>query len=1047
MSAPAKPYPEASSSPKFPALEEEILKWWEEEKIFERSIEQRRKAGAPEFVFYDGPPFANGLPHYGHLVTSFIKDVIPRFQTMRGKTVDRRFGWDCHGLPAELHSEKELKLSGRQSIIDYGIERFNAHCETSVMQFTDDWEYYVRRAARWVDFENSYKTMDRDFMESVMWAFKTLHERGLVYEGYRVVPYSWAVQTPLSNFETRLDNAYRQRQDPALTVAFTLQPAADDDAGSLKLAAWTTTPWTLPSNLALAVNPSIDYALMRKGDETLIFAADAVERYKKELGAYEQVGTIEGRALVGRRYRPLFDFFASTENAFQVIAGDFIEASEGTGVVHIAPAFGEDDMIVAEAAGIPVVDPVDAAGDFTAQVPPYQGLNVFAANKPIAKDLARNGVVIRHETYDHNYPHCWRTDEPLIYKAVRSWYVKVSAFRDRMVELNRDTVWVPGHIRDGLFGKWLENARDWNIGRNRFWGAAIPVWKSDNPEFPRLDVYGSLDELERDFGVRPENLHRPHIDNLTRPNPDDPSGKSTMRRVEDVLDCWFESGSMTFAQVHYPFENKEWFDAHFPGDFITEYLAQTRGWFYTLMVMSTALFDRAPFRSCLCHGVVLDEDRQKLSKRLLNYPDPVDVFNTYGADALRWYMVSSPLMSGGDLAMPKDGRAISETVRKVLLPLWNAYYFFTLYANLDGAKAKMIETADGELDRYILSKTGQFSDEVAARLERLDVAGACNAFPPMIEALNNWYIRRSRERFWSAEVDASKQDAFDTLYTVLVTMTRSLAPLLPMVSENIHRALCDGESVHLADYPSSANFKVDEALVERMDLVQELCSAAQSIREAKRLRTRLPLRALTIAHSDHAKLAPFAHLIAEEVNVKDVRFVDDPAQFGALELAVDRRIGKRIGAKMKDVLKAAPAGDWTQNEDGTIDIAGVTLASDEFDLRFKATDGIDAASFAGWSGVAVLDTETDADLEAEGRARDLVRLIQTERKNAGLDVADRIATEVRSAEALIRDFETHRATVAQETLSDELRFIEDAQADGLAVAGGKVAIAIKRKAA
>ena len=722
-------YPPAEPSPSFPRIEEAVGEWWVKERVFQRSIERRREEGAPEFVFYDGPPFANGLPHYGHIVTSFVKDLVPRYQTMRGQMVERRFGWDCHGLPAELHSETELKLSGRRDILKYGVARFNEHCRASVMQFRSDWEYYVNRAARWVDFDNDYRTMDLSYMESTIWAFKQLWDKGLVYEGYRVVPYSWAAQTPLSHFETRLDNSYRMRQDPALTVTFQLRAKAGE-AIAPKLLAWTTTPWTLPSNLALAVHPEADYALLEKDGEHWILADASRDHYAKELDGFVKVGSLKGTELIGRSYEPLFPFFAATEKAFVVLGGSFIELGEGTGVVHIAPAFGEDDMAVAQAAGLPVVDPVDFEGNFTDEVPPYAGKNVFEANKDVIRDLKAAGKVVRHETYDHNYPHCWRTDQPLIYKAIPSWYVKVTAFKDRMVELNQGITWVPEHVKDGIFGNWLANARDWNIGRNRFWGAPIPVWKSDNPEYPRIDVYGSLDEIERDFGVRPTDLHRPYVDDLVRPNPDDPTGKSMMRRVEDVLDCWFESGSMPFCQVHYPFENKEWFDTHFPGDFIVEYVGQTRGWFYTLMVMATALFDKAPFRSCICHGVVLDENKQKLSKRLKNYPDPVAVFNTYGADALRWYMVSSPLLSGGDLAMPKDGRAIGDAVRQVLLPIWNAYSFFTLYANIDGIKGRLITRAEAELDRYILGKTAELVRSVEAAMDRLDLAAACNALPP-----------------------------------------------------------------------------------------------------------------------------------------------------------------------------------------------------------------------------------------------------------------------------------------------------------------------------
>lgn len=1039
-------YPSVEQNPNFPDLEQKVAARWTSERTFERSIEQRKQQGAQEFVFYDGPPFANGLPHYGHLVTGFVKDLVPRYQTMKGKAVDRRFGWDCHGLPAELHSEKELNLSGRQSIVEYGIERFNAHCRRSVLQFTDDWEYYVTRQGRWVDFRNDYKTMDRSFMESVLWAFKTLWDKGLIYEGYRVVPYSWAVQTPLSNFETRLDNSYRMRQDPALTVGFTLDKAPGEEIAP-KLYAWTTTPWTLPSNLALAVAPDADYAVLAKGNERAILAEARIEAYKKELDGYEVVGTIKGSELVGRRYTPLFPFFESAPNAFQVIAGDFVELDGGTGVVHLAPAFGEDDMRVATAAGIPVIDPVDLAGNFTDQVPPYAGKNVFEANKDIIRDLKEAGRVLRHESYDHSYPHCWRTDQPLIYKAVQSWYVKVSAFRDRMVELNQGIKWVPDHVRDGLFGKWLENAHDWNISRNRFWGSPLPVWKSDDPNYPRVDVYGSIEELERDFGVKLEDLHRPAIDQLTRPNPDDPTGKSTMRRIEDVFDCWFESGSMPFAQVHYPFENKDWFESHFPGDFIVEYVAQTRGWFYTLMVLSTALFDKAPFNSCICHGVVLDENKQKLSKRLKNYPDPVDVFNTHGADALRWYMVSSPLLAGGDLAMPKDGRAIAETVRQVMLPLWNAFYFFTLYANTDGYKATFRTDAAGELDRYVLAKTGDFVRAVEGALDDLDIPRATAAYLPFIDTLNNWYIRRSRDRFWGGETTQDKRDAYDTLYTVLVTATRALAPFLPFLAEHMHAVLCDDASVHLADWPDADALPADAELVRRMDLAREVCSAALSIRTDKGLRVRQPLRTLTVAYADCATLEPMRDLIADEVNVKAVELVDDPGRFGKTVVAVDPKVGKRLGKALGVVRKAGLEGAWTPGEAGRVVVEGAIIEPGEFQFRFEAKGGVDAIPFASGTGVVVLDTALDAALEREGVARDLIRLVQTARKDAGLDVADRIVLELRGGDGAREDVADFEQMVAGETLASAIRWTEGTPAGFVskgALKGGEIEIGVAK---
>ena len=1025
MNQPVKPtvYPAAEPSPSFPKLEEAILAKWEEEKTFQRSIDRRREAGTPEFVFYDGPPFANGLPHYGHIVTGFVKDLVPRYQTMRGKTVDRRFGWDCHGLPAELHSESELKLSGRRDILKYGVARFNEHCRTSIMQFRKDWEYYVNRSARWVDFDNDYRTMDLSYMESVMWAFKQLWEKGLVYEGFRVVPYSWLAQTPLSQSETRLDNSYRMRQDPALTVAFQLDPV-DGEAAAPKLVAWTTTPWTLPSNMGLAVAPDADYAVMEKAGERLIIAEASLERYAPEVADYKQIATLKGADLVGRTYEPLFPFFADKkrEGAFRVVRASFIEMGEGTGVVHMAPAFGEDDLNVGVKEGLPVVDPVDLEGNFTELAPPYQGKNVFVANKDIIRDLkAMQGVVIRHETYDHSYPHSWRTDEPLIYKAMPSWYVAVTKIRDRMVELNQGITWVPPHVKDGIFGNWLANARDWNIGRNRFWGAPIPVWKSDDPAYPRIDVYGSLDELERDFGVRPKDLHRPYVDDLTRPNPDDPTGKSTMRRVPDVLDCWFESGSMPFAQVHYPFENREWFEGHFPGDFIVEYVGQTRGWFYNLMVLSTALFDRAPFRSAICHGVVLDENKQKLSKRLKNYPDPVAVFNDYGADALRWYMVSSPLLSGGDLAMPKDGKAIGEAVRAVMLPLWNAYSFFNLYANIDGVKAKLVTTAEAELDRYILGKTAELVRGVEAAMDRLDLAAACNVLPPFIEALNNWYIRRSRQRFWKSEKDADKTAAYDTLYTVLVTLTRTMAPFLPFLTETIHRALVDGESVHLQDWPEASAFNVDADLVVRMDLARDVASAAASIRTAKNLRNRLPLQRLWIAHPHGIELLQsLRDVIAEEANVKEVVFWPDPLAYGRRVLVVNSRIaGKRLGSKMKDVLLASKEGSWQERGGQMVVLAGdeVALRPDEFDIRFESRDGLGAIPFDNNAGVVALDTKITPELEREGLARDFIRLVQVARKDAGFNVADRIAIEVNAGPLASAAIDAHLDEVKSETLA------------------------------
>ncbi|HLL65079.1 MAG TPA: isoleucine--tRNA ligase [Micromonosporaceae bacterium] len=1006
------------ASPDLPAVERRVLEYWAQDSTFEGSVQERPAGsnGDNEFVFYDGPPFANGMPHYGHLLTGYIKDVVPRYQTMRGRRVERRFGWDCHGLPAEVEAEKQLGISTKAEILALGVDKFNAACRSSVLRYTQDWERYVTRQARWVDFANDYKTLDLDYMESVMWAFKTLHEKGLIYEGFRVLAYCWRCETPLSNTETRMDDVYRDRQDPALTVAFALESGE-------KLLVWTTTPWTLPSNLAVAVGPDIEYAVYERAGERLILGAARVGAYEKELADATRVGTLSGRDLVGRKYTPLFDFLADTENAFQVLGGDFVTTEDGTGVVHMAPAFGEDDQNACTAAGIPTVVTVDEHTRFTALVPPYQGMQVFEANKPIIRDLKDRGVVVRHDTYTHSYPHCWRCDTPLVYKAVSSWFVAVTTFRDRMVELNADINWTPEHVKEGSFGKWLANARDWSISRNRFWGSPIPVWKSDNPEYPRVDVYGSLDQLERDFGVRPADLHRPEIDELTRPNPDDPTGRSTMRRVPEVLDCWFESGSMPFAQVHYPFENRDWFEDHYPGDFIVEYVPQVRGWFYTLHVLATALFDRPAFRNCLVHGTLLGADGRKMSKSLRNYPDVYEVFDRYGADAMRWFLLASPVLRGGDMAVTEPG--IRDAVRQVLLPLWNVWYFFTLYANADGHTARLRTDSTHLLDRYVLAKTGELADTVTAAMDAYDISGACNAVRSYLDALTNWYVRRSRDRFWSGD-----PDAFDTLATVLEAVCRIVAPLAPMTAEEVWRGLTGGRSVHLADWPTAGAFPADHQLVASMDAVRDVCSAALSLRKAQGLRVRLPLPTLTVATSSADALRPFADLIADEVNVKAVDFTDEVSLYCTPVLSlVPRVLGPRLGGQVQQVIKSVRAGDWSV-VDGLVVAGGVQLQEGEYDLKLVAAEPARSAQLPDGRGVVVLDTTVTPELAAEGLARDVVRVVQMARRDAGLDVSDRVTVVVSGSPEVGAAVETHRTFVAGEVLADAVTLGADGAAEG-----------------
>ena len=1001
------PYPDVPRQPDLPALEERILAFWAADGTFRASVEQRA-AGPNEFVFYDGPPFANGLPHYGHLLTGYVKDAVPRYQTMRGRRVERRFGWDCHGLPAEMEAEKELGISGHVEINAFGIDRFNEACRCSVLRYTEEWKAYVTRQARWVDFDNDYKTLDLSYMESVLWAFKQLWQKGLIYEGFKVLPYCWECETPLSNFETRLDDAYRPRVDPAVTVRFRLGTGED-------LLVWTTTPWTLPSNLALAVGTDIEYSVFEDaGGQRVLIGAATASRYEAELEGATPVGAVRGADLVGRSYRPLFPFFAATPGAFHVLAADFVSTEEGTGTVHIAPGFGEDDQRLCEANGIPLVVPVDIHARFTAEVPPYEGMQVFEANPVIVEDLEAAGALVRHERYEHSYPHCWRTDTPLVYRAISSWFVQVTAIKERAVALNQDINWVPEHIRDGAFGKWLENARDWSISRNRFWGSPIPVWKSDDPAFPRIDVYGSLDELERDFGVRPDDLHRPGIDQLTRPNPDDPSGQATMRRVEEVLDCWFESGSMPYAQVHYPFDDTEWFESHFPADFIVEYIGQTRAWFYNLHVLGTALFDSAPFRTCVVHGVILGDDGRKASKRLRNYVDPEEMFATYGADAVRWFLLSSSVLRGQDLVFTRGG--VEDAVRHVMHPIWNAWHFFTLYANADGHQATFRTDAAGLLDRYALAKARQLVDDVTARMDAYDIAGVCGAISAFLDALTNWFIRRSRDRFWNGDVVA-----FDTLATLLEILTRVAAPFLPLLSEDIFQGLTGRRSVHLEDWPDAATLPSDPELVAAMDRVREVCSAAHSVRKAAGLRSRLPLPSLTVAAPDSAVLAPYRSLIADELNVKEVHLTTDVESVGELRLqVVPAVLGPRVGQEVQKIIGAVREGRWERAGDGSVVVAGRSLEPDEYSLRLVPQDERTARALPGAGGMVALDVAVTPELEAEGLARDVMRLVNEARKDAGLVVSDRIYLGIAGPADVVAAVAAHRPYVMEATLAVEL---------------------------
>ncbi|MHB1129587.1 MAG: isoleucine--tRNA ligase [Ilumatobacteraceae bacterium] len=1029
-------YPQVDPQPNFPALEESTLNYWKTDDTFAASIAQNDvgESGDNEFVFYDGPPFANGLPHYGHLLTGFVKDAVPRYQTMRGKRVERRFGWDCHGLPAEAEAERQLGISGRQAVTDYGIDKFNDYCKVSVLQYTNEWERYVTRQARWVDFEHGYKTLDLSYMESVMWAFKTLWDKGLIYEGFRVLPYSWALETPLSNTETRMDDAYKQVQDPALTIGFQL------DTGE-ELLAWTTTPWTLPSNLALAVAPDVVYVAVKKDDRTFILAESRREAYAKELEGGVTIATMSGADLVGRHYTPLFPYFADQPSAFYVLAGDFVTTSEGTGIVHLAPGFGEDDQRVCDAAGIKLVVPVDSRGRFTSEVPDYQGMLVFEANPLIIRALKERGVVLRHETYDHSYPHCYRTGTPLIYMAVSAWFVNIAAIKERMLELNNKIRWVPEHLQHGSFGKWLENARDWNISRNRFWGSPIPVWKSDDPAYPRMDVYGSIEDLQRDFGRTVTELHRPVVDDLVRPNPDDPTGESMMRRVPEVLDCWFESGSMPFAQVHYPFENQQWFENHHPGDFIVEYIPQTRGWFYTLHVLATALFDRPAFSTCVSHGTILGDDGQKMSKSLRNYPDPMKVFDTHGADAIRWYLLSSSILRGSDFAVTEEG--IRDTVRQVMLPLWNSWYFLSLYANAEKTTGELRYDSPHVLDRYIFTKLRTLITETTTAYDAYDLFSACQNIRAFLDVLTNWYIRRSRDRFWIGD-----KDAIDTLHTVLHAVSLVAAPLLPLTTEVIFRGLTGERSVHLQSWPEVTDFVEDKALETAMDQVRDVCSAVLSLRKSHGRRVRLPLASVVVASPIAEMLQPFTGLITDEVNVREVVLTTDVSDLPRKELQLrPELLGPRLGAKTQSVFAALKRGEWKQLGDAVL-VDGTELQPSEYFFKVgRSGHSLEDASavsvLSDGEGMVTLDMQVTPELEAEGAARDVVRLVQQARREAGLAVSDRITLTLGFPQPLRGQVEGHMETLKRETLALSVVW-DDSLAPTTELDGISIALGVER---
>ncbi|MBI3581375.1 MAG: isoleucine--tRNA ligase [Nitrospinae bacterium] len=1004
-------------NPSFSKLEEETLKYWEENRTFQKSLEKTK--GGKDYVFYDGPPFATGLPHYGHILTSYIKDVVPRYFTMNGFFVDRRWGWDCHGLPVEFEIEKKMAISGKKEIEELGVGKFNEQCRGIVLNYADEWERIITRLGRWVDFRRQYKTMDLAYMETVMWAFSELYKKGLVYESPKVVPYCIRCQTPLSNFEAGQDDSYREKDDPAVTVTLKLEQGQDEH-----LLIWTTTPWTLPSNVAVAVNKDMDYRLYRDAQGRGVWvAAERAEHLKSELEGWSVEKTAKGSSLVGRHYEPALDYFPK-EGRFRVIEGDFVTSDTGTGFVHLAPAFGEDDARACQREGIRGEDPLGIDGKFGHQTHDLLGLDVFTANKQIIKKLKGHGSLFKLENHKHNYPHCWRCDTPLIYRGVGSWFVKVTAVKDRLVENNRRINWIPPHIRDGRFGLWLEGARDWAISRNRFWGSPLPVWKCS--DCGDVFVPSSIGDLEKKSGGPVADLHRPACDEIRwKCNKDGCGGE--FRRVPEVLDCWFESGSMPFAQEHYPFENTRRFQENFPADFIVEYVSQTRGWFYTLVVLSTALFDKEPFKNSLCHGVILAEDGRKMSKRLKNYPDPMETVEKYGSDALRISLASSPVVKGLDIRFSE--KLVREAARRYVIPLWNTFHFFTAYASLMGDyEPKILEAAEALDDRHILSELEELRAKATASMEVYDLPKVYAHVLSFIETLSTWYVRNNRHRYWGSELTADMRAALDTLYTVLVTLSRISAPFIPFLAERIHLHLT-GESAHLADWPPQRDEWKDDRLREEIGYVRRVIEGARVIREKHSVGLRQPLASALVAGVRKDILDRHEDLIKSQANVKDLAFAKTPDEFAAPKVEVDsKKAGPVLKGDVKAVVDAGRAGKFERLDDGSVRIGGHVLEPKFFRIEWVPLEK-DFGSVTDAEIVVCLDLRLNDALLTEGASRDLNRIIQDMRKEMDLPYEQRITLDVHANGLWEKALNEYGDWLDGEALVVETRRV--ASADGL----------------
>ena len=983
-------YPKTDARPDFPTLEQEILAFWRSDDTFHKSL-NKTKQGHP-FSFYDGPPFANGLPHWGHLGVSAVKDMVARYQTMRGRHVVRELGWDCHGLPAESSVEKKQHRQAKDIVATDGIAAFCDMCRSDVMTYSTEWLKYFERIGRWVDGGDNYgyRTMDKNYMESVIWAIKELHNRGLLYKDYRVNPFDWKLGTVLSNSEA--SSEYQDVTDDAITVWFELENGD-------RALAWTTTPWTLPANSALAVNPDMKYLRMQDADGAVyVIAESRLAAYEKQFANATQIGVVSGRDLVGLKYKPLFDYYADTSDLlYQIIPADYVSDGDGTGIVHIAPAYGEDDFWAAKNIDpkFPVLLNVDDYGNYTPDVRDWAGENIFDANPKVIAHLRENGHLVKKEQHRHSYPYGPRSKEKLIYRATDSWYIDVPKIRNRLVEITKSqTKWTSAGDR---FLTWIEGARPWSISRNRFWGTPLPIWTRDG----EYKIFGSIAEIEEFFGVKINDLHRPTLDALE---------KDGWKRIPDVLDCWVESGSMPFASLHYPFENADKFAATFPADYIIEGQDQTRGWFYSLMVMATALFDAPAFRTVSANGMIVDEHKKKLSKSVGNFVNPEQQIEQSGADAIRLFILGSGFMKAEPVSIDMAGKVFSDATKTILTPLWNAYHFFTLYANAGGITANDSVANGNVLDKYIVAELNELIRVTGDALDEYKPDVAIKEFVRFLDILNNWYIRRSRERFWDEDVDA-----FNTLHYVLTTVCKCLAPFAPFISEYIYKNLTNNESVHLQSFPVATD--TDDAIVRDMRRVQSVVSVGKQLREQYKLRNRLPISKITIAGSD---LHTYAEIIADELNAKHIDFTPNISSVAdSFVYLITPKIGARLGGALREIIPAVKQGAYEISGDKLI-VGAHTLNADEFENRLTVLPGITGAALPDNTAVVVLDTEMNAELVAEGLANDALRFIQDSRKAAGLDVSDRIKLTYNADPALAAAIDAHRARIMSDALVVEM---------------------------